>query len=272
MSLNTLRFTVLAAAAGTLALLFFAARPDHSSAAALPRSPGGSPRPVVVELFTSEGCSSCPPADTLLRSLSETQPFDGIQVLALEEHVDYWNHLGWADPFSSRQFSERQDAYAYHFGNGSAYTPQVVVDGSMEAVGSRQSSIRDIVQKAAGQPKAELAITPGPPASGSQNLQIQVTGLGQVPHYKSAELWLAVTEKGLQSDVKAGENSGSTLRHAPVVRSLTKIATLRDASDYKGQTDVALAKDWNRGNLAFVAFVTDKNSHKVLAAGATLPH
>src|SRR3982074_1663188 len=99
---------------------------------------GGATRtPVVVELFTSEGCSSCPPAENLLSHMAEQQPIENAEVIALEEHVDYWNELGWVDPFSSREWTARQHAYAGVLGNGNAYTPQMVVDGKTEFVGSQ---------------------------------------------------------------------------------------------------------------------------------------
>src|SRR2546428_644665 len=88
--------------------------------------------PVILELFTSEGCSSCPPADALLAKLANEQPLANVQLIALEEHVDYWNDLGWTDPFSSRDWTERQYVYAGALRNGNPYTPQMVVDGAME--------------------------------------------------------------------------------------------------------------------------------------------
>src|ERR1700758_1874902 len=102
---------------------------------------------VIVELFTSEGCSSCPPADQLLKKLSEEQPIHGAQVVALEEHVDYWNHLGWRDPFSDVEFSRRQEQYSGVFRNDGVYTPQMIVDGQVEFTGSREGRAREAIER-----------------------------------------------------------------------------------------------------------------------------
>ncbi len=141
-----------------LASLFATSRwPMRSSAS---NTDSVSPRqPVIVELFTSEGCSSCPPADTLLKKLSDEQPFDNIEILALEEHVDYWNSVGWNDPFSSVDFSRRQEQYAVTLPDGGVYTPQMIVDGSAQFVGNRTREARDQIRWAAARPKARLQLT-----------------------------------------------------------------------------------------------------------------
>ncbi len=114
--------------------------------------------PVIVELFTSEGCSSCPPADKVLAELENTQPVAGAEIIALSEHVDYWNYIGWSDPFSSEAFSARQGAYASVFNNDGVYTPQMVVDGQAEFVGSNSEKARTAIARLAKIPKAEVTI------------------------------------------------------------------------------------------------------------------
>jgi len=242
----------------------------RSAGASAPREPGIAPRVVVVELFTSEGCSSCPPADALLKKLSEQQSVPGVQIVALEEHVDYWNHLGWKDPYSASEFSQRQSDYAQVFGTDGVYTPQMVVDGQNQFVGSRSSAAREAIQKAANQPKAEIALVAGANTSPDKLVfEVQVKSLGGVSPRGETELWVAVTEKGLQTDVKAGENSGETLKHAAVVRSLRKIDTLRDPAGYNRQIQLAIEPGWKKENLAVVAFLAEKGSHKIIGAAAT---
>lgn len=256
------------ASAGVTALLLLSVA-GHGTGAAAARTPGSAPRVVVVELFTSEGCSSCPPADALLKELSEQQKMDDVQVVALEEHVDYWNHLGWRDPYSAAEFSERQNDYSHSFGTDGVYTPQMIVDGQHEIVGSRSQAAREAIQKAAGQPKAEMVLLAGANAApGKPAFEVQIKSLNGISLRGTPELWLAVTEKGLQTDVKAGENSGETLKHAAVVRSLRKIDTIREPAGYSRQFQAAIEPGWKKENLAVVVFLTEKSSRRIIGAAA----
>ena len=242
----------------------------RSSGVRAPGEPGSAPRVVVVELFTSEGCSSCPPADALLKKLSEQSSVEGVQIVALEEHVDYWNHLGWKDPYSAAEFSQRQSDYSQVFGTDGVYTPQMVVDGQHEFVGSRSLAAREAIQKAANQPKAEIALVAGANSSLDKPIfEVQVKSLGGISPRGETELWVAVTEKGLQTDVKAGENSGETLKHAAVVRSLRKIESLRDPAGYDRPIQPVIDPGWKKENLAVVVFLAEKGSHKIIGAATT---
>ena len=225
--------------------------------------------PVVVELFTSEGCSSCPPADSLLKRLSEEQPLDGIEIFALEEHVDYWNHLGWADPFSSSDFSRRQEDYASAIPNGGVYTPQMIIDGNAQLVGSRSSEVLDQIRSVSAHPLARLLLTAAPPANlHTRSIALVFDPSSTPPSAPHLDLWVAVTEKGLHSDVKAGENSGSTLFHAPVVRDLRKFHSVSLPLQGPANFKVDLRENWNLSNLMVIAFLAHPHSRQIVAAGS----
>src|SRR5579863_1894823 len=234
-------------------------------------SPSASQRtPVIVELFTSEGCSSCPPADELLKKL-EQQPAGAAQVIALEEHVDYWNSLGWTDPFSSSQFTLRQEQYSDSFRTQGAYTPQMIVDGRSEFVGSRERLAHQEIETAARNAKATIEITPGNSGNAAvENLSVRVGKLSGATSGDTPEVWLAVTESQLHSAVKAGENKGEDLQHASVVRRLQKIGEAKSSGDYSFANDASVKLDltWKRENLRLVAFVQEKKSRRVLAASS----
>ena len=175
--------------------------------------------PVVAELFTSEGCSSCPPADDLLRELIKAQSVDGVEVLGLSSHVDYWDRLGWRNPFSSPFFSARQTTYGSDvFRSDGIYTPQLVVDGSLEAIGSDKGAVRRILLEAAKRPKAAVTVT----VAGENDRMAQIDVRIDVPEglagHGAADIVVAVAEDGLVTHVKRGENNGRTLSHAGVVR------------------------------------------------------
>jgi hypothetical protein len=162
-----------------------------STDGALPQRP---PSPVLVELFTSEGCSSCPPADELLTRLEQTQPVGGAQVIALSEHVDYWNRLGWTDPYSSAEFSKRQNDYASALQTDEVYTPQMIVDGRVQFVGSNLNRAREAVDGAAHDPKAVVTVSLASDdnAAASITLAVRVDSLPEVWKGHSAQVLLAI--------------------------------------------------------------------------------
>jgi len=238
-------------------------------AQATSETPGTARTPVVVELFTSEGCSSCPPADALLARLSEGQPDGNVQLIALEEHVDYWNDLGWADPFSSRDWTTRQNVYSGVLRNGNPYTPQMVVDGTAEFVGSRALQAREAIREAASKTKIPVTLTQGNvDKAGTGNFSVTVGKLEGAAKRDAAEVWLAITETGLHSAVTRGENAGEDLHHAAVVRSMRKIGEARAEGEtsFAGETAVPLQKEWKRENLRAVLFVQEKQSRRILGA------
>lgn len=245
-----------------------AARKVETASGNAPGDGGGVRAPVVVELFTSEGCSSCPPADALLARLDKEQPVEGAEVIALSQHVDYWNNLGWADPFSAHEFSERQGEYVAHFGGEGVYTPQMVVDGGAEFVGSNSSQAFEAIARAAHEPKAEVSLARvADQPDGALRLSVRVVGLPKLTDGDTADILLAVTESDLSSDVARGENAGHRLMHAGVVRLLTKIGYLSAATQpFAGEPLVALDKGWRRENLRAVVFLQEHTSRRVVGA------
>ncbi len=250
------------------------AAPAKTTAAAPASSDPAKPaarRAVVVELFTSEGCSSCPPADALLSRLDKTQPVEGAEVIPLAMHVDYWNNLGWADPFSSQQFSERQGEYAEAFGRNGVYTPQMVVDGVKEFAGGNEDTALEALSNAAREPKAEVLLTRAPTQTGeSAEISVRIDKFPKQTEGDPVYVLLAVTESGLSSDVERGENTGRRLTHVGVVRVLKQLGVLPDTRGgaFKAETLVPFEKGWRRENLRAVVFAQERGTRRVLAAGS----
>ena len=256
---------LLAAALACAAALFH--WPGHTSAPFADTAP--TRQPVLVELFTSEGCSSCPPADSNLAHLSINQPLNGIEVIALEEHVDYWNGQGWSDPFSSPDFSRRQEDYATVIHGGGVYTPQMIVDGRTQLIGSRTQEAHDQIRWAAASRHPRLLLTPVPsPEAQTRTFELRLDPATPSSTSSSLDLWIAVTEKNLHSDVTGGENSGHTLQHAPVVRLLRKQHTLSLPLTAPVTFTVGLNRGWLPDNLTVVAFLAQPKSHQVEASGS----
>lgn len=228
-----------------------------------------NPHPVIVELFTSEGCSSCPPADALLAELEARQPIPGVRVIALEEHVDYWDQQGWRDPFSSEQWTERQQRYATVLRDGGVYTPQMIIEGRAQFVGSREREARQQIQQAASQAGAQVSlVAENSPKHEAAQFKVSVGPLSELSKGDSAEVWLAVTETGLHSAVTRGENAGHELHHAAVVRSLHKIGSADRGKDpsFTGEPVIKLDHAWNRQNLRVVVFVQENHSRHILGS------
>ena len=212
--------------------------------------------PVLVELFTSEGCNSCPPADALLRELLDEQSIPGVIVVALSEHVTYWDQQGWKDPFSATQFTTRQQQYGLRFNLDSIYTPQVVINGTREFVGSDRRSIERALSDAAKATKADmkLAVTA---SNGTWNISVSGEALAME---SNAELLIAIVEDHLTIDVKRGENANRQLTHSAVVR------VLRSAGDAKkaGALSIPIDPGWKRANLHVIAFVQSRSDRRVI--------
>jgi hypothetical protein len=234
---------------------------------------GSGAVPVLVELFTSEGCSSCPPADDLLSKLVKAGAVPGVQIIALGEHVDYWNNLGWTDPFSKTAFSKRQKAYSDAFDLNSVYTPQMIVDGHEEFVGGDWNRARTAIITAAKTQKGRIDLTLANNCNPGQNpadiqITVQVKDLPGRSATEDSDVLLAITENDLQTQVSRGENSGRQLRHSAVVRDLSVLGQIaaNDAT-FVTERSISISPTWHRENLHAIAFVQELRSHRVIAVG-----
>jgi hypothetical protein len=234
--------------------------------------------PIVVELFTSEGCSDCPPADTLLEKLAAAQPVGGAEIIALGEHVDYWDRLGWKDRFSSAAVTSRQQVYQTRFGTESIYTPQMVVDGRAEFVGSDANAARKAIEHAVtvahGAVTLDVAwptlVHDRRPEGAAIHVKVSANNLPPIPKGDRGDIVVLVTENGLHTDVKRGENHGRTLSHAPVVRYLATVGHVPDdgSSSGSGEAAIPLDAEWQSDRLAVVAFVQQARGRAILASAS----
>lgn len=221
-----------------------------------------APQPVIVELFTSEGCVNCPPADELLRELDERQPVSEARVIVLGQHVDYWNRLGWTDPYSSADFTRRQEAYSRAAGAPSIFTPQVVVDGHLSMVGSDRAAVLDAIRRSARTPKAAVALE----WLSHEDVSRLSVVLPASAETSGAGLHLAVIETGLGGSIGGGENAGRTLRHAPVARSLHLLGHTGEDGAFARTAFVDWDPDWKPDALRIVVFA-QRDAGRVVAIG-----
>jgi hypothetical protein len=214
-----------------------------------PRNPYGHPDPDVLERLAAAGA------------------IDGAQVVALGEHVDYWDRLGWRDRFSSPAFTARQAVYVRRFNDESAYTPQIVVDGRAGLVGSDASAARRAIAKAAAAPHGMMSVVARETAAAQLTVSLTASNLPPTGGGDHADILVAITEDGLRSDVKGGENSGRALTHAAVVRRLTTIREATDAAA-SAETTIAVPAEWQRDHLHIVAFVQHRRDRGIVAAAS----
>jgi len=209
----------------------------------------------LVELYTSEGCSSCPPADRLVARIQAA--YQGKEVYILAYHVDYWNRLGWKDVFSSPQYSQRQNNYAGYLHLNEVYTPQVIVNGRTGFVGSDESKMQSALQQNLSKyPTATLSFTGFKQENKKVTLQYHISG-----SLNNSSLYLAVVQKHAQTVVKAGENSGHTLTHINIVNKLESIS-LKNSSGIAG---INLPEGYNPRDWSIIGFVQNNRSGEILA-------
>ncbi len=221
--------------------------------------------PVLVELFTSEGCSSCPPADRFLQKLDQ-QPTPGADMIVLSEHVDYWNHIGWKDPFSSHFFSERQSAYAKRFGLDSVYTPQMVVDGTSEFVGSDSARAQGVFETATRRPKIDVQVSAVSFERHTLRAHLATGPLDDSYNVPAADAYVAIALNHAQSQVSGGENAGHQLTHVAVVRSLFKIGELKRGQTLSQDVSLNLEPSADPGSLRLIAFLQEPHQGRILGA------
>jgi hypothetical protein len=220
----------------------------------------GSDRvPVLVELFTSEGCDSCPPADQVLMRLARERNIGGADVIVMSEHVDYWNYLGWKDPFSSRQFTDRQNEYASALGRDGVYTPQMIIDGRYDVLGGRYAEVTKTLSQSSRLLKGMMNVTIR--SRGSEaDLHVAAD-----PCSEPTTIYLAVTEDNLFNNVSRGENKGLKLSHAAVVRSLTRVGSAKRNTPFTADSAIKVAAEWKTADLHAVVFAQSTKSKAILS-------
>lgn len=234
-------------------------QPSTSATAPLPGS-DSLPGFALLELFTSQGCSSCPPADALLAGLVGESQAEGSPVYALSFHVDYWNRLGWRDPYSDASYSDRQRAYAQHLPDGRVYTPQLVVNGRSGLIGSRSGEARAALAEALATPAmTSIILRAGEQTGSTQEMTYQLSG-----RTNNLDLYIALVEGEVHNEVPRGENRGRELRHVQVVRRFFRI----DSPEAHGEfaVDWSVLDDPARGQV--MVWAQDARDWTVLGATA----
>lgn len=250
------------------AVMLFAAPPVTAQCTAQ----SGKQRMALLELYTSEGCSSCPPADRWLADL-EAGNRGTAQLAPLSLHVDYWNYIGWIDPFSQAHFTERQQAYSKRGGTRTVYTPQFILNGREYRGWFRGDDVMRQVADINAKPAPAtitLKLTRLGPTTLAVTGDVSLTGM-EATARGPADVYLALYENNLVSDVRAGENRGQRLRHNYVVRRLEGPLALPANGRLSLRQQFALAPDWKQHDLGVTAFVQDRANGEVLQTAMVLP-
>src|SRR5208282_2288022 len=237
--------------------------PSETSSAAV--------HPILIELFTSEGCSSCPPADALLQKMDGSQPFPGTQLIVLSEHVDYWDHDGWKDPNSSAALTDRQASYVRVLGLKTAYTPQMIVDGTSEMRANDPRQIGKVLQETATDPKipvetGEVKVDAANPAVVHAHIEADGTS-----DKRNADVYVAVALDRVESQVLHGENGGRHLTHVAVVQELIKVGKLQKGKSFAEDVQLKLKPGTDPKNIRIVAFVQEPGPGRLLGAALRKP-
>jgi len=250
-----------------VAAAFLALAPLHLRTASADPRPiaDATPRsPVLVELSTSEGCSDCPPADALLGKLDRSQPVRNAQLVVLSEHVDYWNDIGWKDPYSSHEFSVRQGDYAHRFRLDAPYTPQMVVDGVAQLVGSDE---RRAIEGAAKTEKIPVSLSSIHLEGSTLAVRVESGMFASPASSGSAKVLVALADDSDQTNVSRGENARRILIHVAVVRTLTQVGTINPGGAFSGDVKVN-TENANPRILRVVAIVQETPTGRILGVGA----
>jgi len=233
-------------------------------APAAAQNPPANRMPVLVELFTSEGCSSCPPADALLAKLDHNQPIANAEIIVLGEHVDYWDELGWHDRFSSRQYTDRQTFYCSHFGVNGPFTPQMIVDGSDQFVGNDEPHALMAIKRAALSAKLPLKLSQ--PSVDGRKVSASVSIPAPTTAKPQTGIYAALVDPTDTTDVRGGENGGHKLQHVGVVRTLEHIGTVKDLNAGPVSFHLTAPPDAKPATMRVVVFAQQSGQGTVLGA------
>ena len=210
----------------------------------------------LLELYTSEGCSSCPPADELMGRIQNEYKNDNVYVLAY--HVDYWDREGWKDVFSNADYTKRQYYYAKFLGKQPIYTPQLIINGKADYIASQETLVRNGIKSALSKPVATNLSLEASQANNNLTVNYNIEGT-----FKTSSLLIAIVQKAAKSNVKRGENANRVLSHYQIVHHLHSVAL----KDKKGTISIHLPKSFNEKEYEIIGFVQDKNNGNI--SGAT---